>query len=94
MLFSVLNSKSAIQVNIALMKLFVKLREAIMSHKDIFIKLEQIDKKIIHLGTAIKNHDGAMETLFDLVDEIKKESNALKKTNKNRIGFKIPPSKK
>src|SRR3989339_508103 len=45
MLSSVLKSQRAVQVNIAIMKTFVKLRELIASHKDIIRKIEEMESK-------------------------------------------------
>lgn len=45
MLSSVLNSKRAIQVNIQIMRTFTKLREMIVSHKDLERKLNDLEKK-------------------------------------------------
>jgi phage regulator Rha-like protein len=94
MLSSVLNSPTAIQVNIRIIKIFTRLREELVKHKDILLKLEQIDKKIINLGLDIKSHDGEIETLFELVDEIRKESEQPKKLKRNPIGYKLPKPKK
>lgn len=45
MLSSVLNSARAVQVNIAIMRTFVKLREMMATHKDLARKLEELEKK-------------------------------------------------
>ena len=45
MLSSVLNSERAVQVNIAIMRAFVKLREMIASHKDLVKRLDELEKK-------------------------------------------------
>jgi len=45
MLSSVLNSRTAILVNIQIIRTFVKLKEAMISHKDILLKIEQMEKK-------------------------------------------------
>lgn len=45
MLSSVLNSDRAIQVNIAIMRAFVKLREILATHKDLARKLEALARK-------------------------------------------------
>jgi hypothetical protein len=45
MLSSVLNSERAIQVNIAIMRAFVKLGEMIASHKDLAKRLDELEKK-------------------------------------------------
>ena len=48
MLSSVLNSKRAIQVNIQIMKTFVKLREMMATHKYLKRKIETMEKKYDH----------------------------------------------
>jgi hypothetical protein len=45
MLSSVLRSPRAVQVNIHIMRAFVKLREVIASHKDLVYKLDEMEKK-------------------------------------------------
>jgi len=46
MLSSVLNSPRAIQVNIQIVCIYIKLREMLLTHKDILLKLEEMEKKI------------------------------------------------
>src|SRR5438105_17185 len=45
MLSSVLKSKKAISVNIAIMRAFVVLRQYALSHKDLTLKLKELEKK-------------------------------------------------
>ena len=45
MLSSVLNSERAIEVNIAIMRAFVRLREMLATHKDLARKLEALETK-------------------------------------------------
>ena len=45
MLSSVLNSKRATQVNIQIMRTFIKLREMLASHKELKQKIEEMEKK-------------------------------------------------
>ena len=45
MLSSVLNSDRAIEVNIQIMRTFTKLRELLASHKDLAMKIEELEKK-------------------------------------------------
>ncbi len=47
MLANVLNSERAIQVNLQIVRIFIKMRELLATHKDILQKLEQIEKKDI-----------------------------------------------
>ena len=46
MLSSVLRSKRAIQVNIEIMRAFVKLRQILASHSELARKLESLEKKL------------------------------------------------
>lgn len=46
MLSSVLRSERAIQVNIAIMRAFVKLREIMSTHKELAQKLKELEYKI------------------------------------------------
>ena len=94
MLANVLKSEKAIEVSLKIIDVFIKLREMIVNHKDILLKLEQIDHKIIHLGLDLKTQDGEIETLFELVDEIRKASEQSKNTKRTKIGFKIAKTKK
>src|SRR6187431_2124688 len=46
MLSCILNSDRAIEVNIRVIRIFTKLREMLLTHKDILIKLEKIEKEL------------------------------------------------
>lgn len=87
MLSSVLNSDTAIEVNIRIMRIFTRLREALLTHQDILLKLEQLDKKLINLGHDVKMHDGEIETVFELIKEIMEERNK-PPAPRTPIGFK------
>jgi len=60
MLSSVLNSKRAIQVNIAIMEAFVKLREILSSHKALAQKLAELEKKV-------SKHDKEIQAIFEVI---------------------------
>jgi hypothetical protein len=57
MLSSVLNSERAVQVNIAIMRAFVRLRELAASHKDIQGRLDEMEKK----------YDRQFKVVFDAI---------------------------
>lgn len=63
MLSSVLNSKRAIQVNIAIMRTFVKLREILSAHKELAYKLSQLERKI-------EKHDEEIRTIFEAIRQL------------------------
>lgn len=46
MLSSVLNSSTAIKVNIQIIRIYTRLREMLLTHKDILLKLEELEKKV------------------------------------------------
>jgi phage regulator Rha-like protein len=77
MLSSVLRSKQAVQVNIAIMRAFVKLREILSTNKELALKLDQLERKI-------EKHDEEIKLIFDAIRELMKPPE--KKTKK--IGFR------
>ena len=76
MLSSVLNSRRAIQVNIAIMKTFVKLRETLSSHKELVHKLAELENKI-------ERHDHEIKSIFEAIRQLM--TNEIKP--KRKIGF-------
>jgi len=74
MLSSVLNSERAVQVNIAIMRAFVKLRELIATHKDLARKLSDIEKK----------YDAQFKVVFDAIRQLMTPPD----TKKKPIGFR------
>jgi len=63
MLSSVLNSDRAIQVNIQIMRIYTKLKEMLMDHKDILLKLEKLEKKVT-------KHDDNFKVVFTYLKEL------------------------
>jgi hypothetical protein len=47
MLSSVLNSTRAVAVNIQIIRVFTKMRELLLNHRDLLLKLEQLEKKFL-----------------------------------------------
>lgn len=77
MLSSVLNSKQAIQVNIQIMRIYTRIREMLVAHKDVFIRVEQVEKQLM-------KHDQKIELLFTYLSRfIEKEEQP-----RTEIGFK------
>ncbi len=60
MLSSVLRSGRAIQVNIAIMRAFVKLREILSAHKELAQKLVELEQKI-------ERHDKEIKGIFEAI---------------------------
>ena len=65
MLSSVLNSERAIQVNILIMRAFTKLREILLTHKDLAAKIEALEKKYAEHDQTIKEIFRAIKQLLE-----------------------------
>lgn len=82
MLSSVLNSERAIMVNIAIIRVFTKLRELLSTHKEILLKLERIEKKDIE-------QDDKIMLIFEYLKQLEKtKQEVLDQKNRNPIGYK------
>ncbi len=67
MLSSVLHSDRAIDVNIQIMRVFVRLKELMISHKDLARKIEDLERKF-------KEHDKKFVLVFEAIKHLLKES--------------------
>jgi len=79
MLSSVLNSETAIQVNIQIIRLFTKMKQLILDNKDLWMKIEKIEQHLIRQDDEIKTVFAYLKKL--LVQETKP---------RNPIGFRKP----
>lgn len=77
MLSSVLRSKRAVEVNIAIMRAFVRLREILATHKNLARQLDEHDRRLA-------NHDHKFQVVFDAIRQLMSPPPAAKK---RRIGF-------
>jgi phage regulator Rha-like protein len=64
MLSSILNSAVAIQVNIQIIRIFTKMREMLLTNKDILLKLERLEKDITTNKQDIANIFEALKQLL------------------------------
>ena len=63
MLSTVLNSERAIHVNIAIMRAFVKLRQVLLTHKDLAEKLEELERKY-------QFHESGIQMIFEAIKKL------------------------
>ena len=77
MLSSVLRSRRAIQVNIAIMRAFVKLREILSAHKELAQKLNELEQKI-------ERHDEEITAIFEAIRQLMAPAPA---QPRRKIGF-------
>ena len=73
MLSSVLNSNRAVEMNIAIIRVFVRIRELMLSHKDIARRLDDLEQK----------YDGQFAAIFDAIRQLIVE----KEKPRPKIGF-------
>jgi ORF6N domain-containing protein len=76
MLSGVLNSDRAILVNIQIMRIFTKMREMLITHKGLLLKVEQIERKVT-------NQDDKIKLLFDYMKKFVDGS----EKNRRLIGY-------
>ena len=82
MLSSVLRSDTAIQVNIQIIRVFTKMKQAILENKEIWLQMEKIEKKLT-------GHDEDLKAVFSILKKL------IEKPNPKRtpIGFPYPGKK-
>jgi hypothetical protein len=82
MLSSVLNSDQAILVNIRIIRIFVKMRELLITHKDIVVKLNEIELKV-------SGHDDKIILIFDYLNQLEHDKQQQEdQINRKKIGFR------
>jgi hypothetical protein len=79
MLSSVLNSETAIQVNIQIIRLFTKMKQLILDNKDLWMKIEKIEQHLL-------KNDEEIKTIFAYLKKLLIQENK----PRNPIGFKVP----
>jgi phage regulator Rha-like protein len=82
MLSSVLNSDRAIKVNIQIVRIFTRMRQKLLTHKDLLLKVGQIEKRLEKQGKDIK-------LVFDYLNQfIEQQKEKEIEKPKEPIGFK------
>ena len=65
MLSTVLNSETAIEVNIRVIRIFTRMRELLLTHKDILLKLEQLERQVVQNSADIQMIFAALKELLN-----------------------------
>lgn len=82
MLASVLNSERAVQINIQIVRIFIRLRELLATHKEILQKLEKLERKDLE-------QDNKIMLIFDYIRQFEQlKQKELDQENRPRIGYK------
>ena len=78
MLANVLKSQTAIQVSIRIIEIFVSMREMLLTHKDILLQPEKMEKKLT-------GHDDDIQIIFKYLKQLLNPPSK----PRMRIGFKV-----
>ncbi len=82
MLSSVLNSDRSIKVNIQIMRIYTRLRQMLLVHKDILIRLEKIEQKLA-------GHDDSILLVFEYLKQLElSKQQQDEQANRKKIGFR------
>ena len=84
MLSGVLNSDRAIEVNIRIIRIFTKLREMLLTHKDILLKMEKVEKNMMQQDGKMKQYEKDIQIIFEALKQLLNPPQEPRK----RIGFK------
>ena len=79
MLSSVINNRRAVEVNIAIMRTFVNMRQWMNAHED-------LKEHLLDLEAIIMEHDGKFDRIFDLLGQLADNKNEPRRL----IGFNEP----
>lgn len=84
MLSSVLSSKMAIEVNIQIIRVFSKMREILLTHKNILLKLEVVEKNMMNQDGKMKKYEEDIQVIFKALKQLLNPT----LPPRERIGFK------
>lgn len=79
MLSSILNSERAIQVNILIIRVFIKLRKIFSTHRELAHKVSAIERRLAE-------HNNYIGSIINIIKEFKKPP--IEEKPKRRIGFR------
>ena len=84
MLSSVLNSEQAIAVNIQIIRIFTKIRSMLLTHKDILLKLEQVERKMLKQDEKSEKFEKEIQIIFKALKQLLNPQ----QPERERIGYK------
>jgi hypothetical protein len=81
MLSSILNSDRAIKVNIQIMRIYTRIRQMLLSYKDVLLRLDQIEQ-------TLSGHDTNIQLIFEYLKQLEQDQQQHEnQTNRKLIGF-------
>lgn len=79
MLGNVLNSKTAVEASVRVVQVFISMREQLAAHKELSVKLAELESRI-------EGHDSAIQNLFEAIRQLIEPPLPEKR---RRIGFNL-----
>ena len=76
---SVLRSERAMQVNIQIIRVYIKMKQVLLDNKDLWIKIEKIEQSLVKKDEEVKAIFKVLKKLLSQEDQ-----------PRNVVGFKIP----
>jgi hypothetical protein len=83
---NVLNSTLAVEASILVVRVFVKIREVLATHKELAAKIERLERKF---GNRFNKHDKEIQILFEAIRQLMQPPNPPRR----KIGYKMPKKK-
>jgi hypothetical protein len=84
MLSSVLKSDTAISVNIQIVRIFSRMREMLLTQKDVLLKLEQLERKMLTQDEKSSRHEEDIQNIFQALKQLLQQP----QQERRKIGFK------
>ncbi len=83
-LANVLRSTRARKMSIRIIEVFIRMREMLATHKDLLLKFEQFETKLV-------DHDDKIMLILEYIKQFEKaKQQELEQKNRPKIGFKKP----
>ena len=84
MLSSVLNSKTAIEVNIQIIRIFTRIKESLLSNSDLLLKVEHLEKKALEQDQKTTKNEKEIQIIFKALKQLLSSLNEPRK----QVGYK------
>ena len=86
MLSGVLNSETAIEVNIQIIRIFTRMREFMLSQNDLLLKINALEKTVSAQSQKSNKHDADIDSIFKVLKQVV----ASPVKERKAIGFNSP----
>lgn len=83
MLSSVLNSPVAIQVNIRIVRIYIRMRELLLANKEMLQQWEKLERRLDEQGVSQQKLAAEMQQVFTLLKELLQPE----RSSRKRIGY-------